>query len=53
MFCPPQVTNTKKETRFQWLFQKKEAPSGQYSPQTGDGQLCVESVSAAGALSSP
>ncbi|XP_055466976.1 myomesin-3 [Psammomys obesus] len=39
------VTNTKKETRFQWLFQKKEAPSGQYSPQTGDGQLCVESFS--------
>lgn len=39
------VTNTKKETRFQWLFQKKEAPSGQYDPQTGAGLLCIDSFS--------
>ncbi|CAO2589521.1 Myom3 [Lemmus lemmus] len=39
------VTNTKKETRFQWFFQKKEAPSGQYDPQTGAGLLCIEAFS--------
>uniref|UniRef100_A0A8C6QTU8 Myomesin-3 n=1 Tax=Nannospalax galili TaxID=1026970 RepID=A0A8C6QTU8_NANGA len=39
------VTNTKKETRFQWFFQKKEAPSGQYDPQTGDGLLHIEELS--------
>ncbi|XP_028615636.1 myomesin-3 [Grammomys surdaster] len=39
------VTNTKKETRFQWLFQKKEAPRGQYNPQTGDGSLSIEGFS--------
>lgn len=49
----PQVTNTKKETRFQWFFQKKEAPSGQYDPQTGAGLLCIEAVRAAGAPGSP
>lgn len=40
----PQVTNTKKETRFQWFFQKKEAPDGQYDPETGAGLLCIEEV---------
>lgn len=50
---PPQVTNTKKETRFQWLFQKKEAPRGQYNPQTGDGSLSIEGVSAGGTWGSP
>ncbi|XP_005353443.1 myomesin-3 [Microtus ochrogaster] len=39
------VTNTKKETRFQWFFQKKDAPSGQYDPQTGAGLLCIEAFS--------
>nr|XP_004657380.2 myomesin-3 [Jaculus jaculus] len=39
------VTNTKKETRFQWFFQKKEAPHGQYNPQTGEGLLCIEELS--------
>ena len=43
----PQVTNTKKETRFQWFFQKKETPDGQYDPQTGAGLLCIEEVRAA------
>ncbi|KAH0503078.1 Myomesin-3 [Microtus ochrogaster] len=40
-----QVTNTKKETRFQWFFQKKDAPSGQYDLQTGAGLLCIEAFS--------
>ncbi|XP_058917976.1 myomesin-3 isoform X2 [Kogia breviceps] len=39
------VTNTKKETRFQWFFQKKELPDGQYDPQTGAGLLCIEELS--------
>uniref|UniRef100_A0A5F8H955 Myomesin 3 n=1 Tax=Monodelphis domestica TaxID=13616 RepID=A0A5F8H955_MONDO len=37
----PQVTNTKKESRFQWFFQKKENPKGQYDAQTGDGLLVI------------
>ena len=41
------MANTKKETRFQWFFQKKEFPDGQYDPQTGAGLLCIEEVSAA------
>ncbi|XP_004603752.2 myomesin-3 [Sorex araneus] len=40
------VTNTKKETRFQWFFNKKELPDGQYDPQTGAGLLCIEEMSA-------
>ncbi|KAB0393440.1 hypothetical protein E2I00_015508, partial [Balaenoptera physalus] len=40
-----QVANTKKETRFQWFFQKKEFPDGQYDPQTGAGLLCIEELS--------
>ncbi|EDL29969.1 mCG7760 [Mus musculus] len=39
------VTNTKKESRFQWFFQKKEAPHGQYNPPTGDGSLSIEGFS--------
>ncbi|XP_024410590.2 myomesin-3 isoform X1 [Desmodus rotundus] len=39
------VTNTKKETRFQWFFQKKETPDGQFDPQTGAGLLCIEELS--------
>ncbi|XP_077006935.1 myomesin-3 [Tamandua tetradactyla] len=39
------VTNTKPETRFQWFFRKKEAPNGQYDPQTGAGLLCIEELS--------
>ncbi|XP_048205806.1 myomesin-3 [Perognathus longimembris pacificus] len=39
------VTNTKKETRFQWLFQKKEAPQGQFDPQAGTGLLRIEQLS--------
>lgn len=39
------MTNTKKETRFQWLFQKKELLEGQYDPQTGAGLLCLEEMS--------
>ncbi|XP_068393888.1 myomesin-3 [Eschrichtius robustus] len=39
------VANTKKETRFQWFFQKKEFPDGQYDPQTGAGLLCIEELS--------
>lgn len=41
------MTNTKKETCFQWFFQKKEAPDGQYDPQTGAGLLCIKEVSVA------
>lgn len=40
----PQATNTKKETRFQWFFQKRETPDGQYDPETGVGTLCIEEV---------
>uniref|UniRef100_A0A250Y7T1 Myomesin-3 n=1 Tax=Castor canadensis TaxID=51338 RepID=A0A250Y7T1_CASCN len=39
------VTNTKKETRFQWFFRKREAPDGQYDPQTGAGLLHIEDLS--------
>lgn len=39
------MTNTKKETRFQWFFQKREFPAGQYDPQTGAGLLCIEELS--------
>ncbi|KAM5247782.1 myomesin-3 [Ctenodactylus gundi] len=39
------VTNTKKETRFQWSFQKREVPSGQYDPQTGEGLLYIDELS--------
>ncbi|EPY72769.1 myomesin-3 [Camelus ferus] len=39
------ATNTKKETRFQWFFQKKEIPNGQYDPQTGTGLLRIEELS--------
>uniref|UniRef100_F6UG83 Myomesin-3 n=1 Tax=Equus caballus TaxID=9796 RepID=F6UG83_HORSE len=38
------ATNTKKETCFQWFFQKREAPAGQYDPQTGEGRLCIEEL---------
>lgn len=38
------MTNTKKETRFQWFFQKREFPAGQYDPQTGAGLVCIEEV---------
>lgn len=41
------MTNTKKETRFQWFFQKKELLEGQYDPQTGARLLCLEEVSEA------
>ncbi|KAG8506709.1 Myomesin-3, partial [Galemys pyrenaicus] len=43
----PQVTNTKKETHFQWLFQKKELPEpdGQYDPETGAGLICIKEMS--------
>ncbi|XP_006159532.1 myomesin-3 [Tupaia chinensis] len=40
-----QVTNTKKETRFQWFFQRREIPDFQYDPQTGAGLLCFEEFS--------
>ncbi|XP_053431118.1 myomesin-3 [Nycticebus coucang] len=39
------VTNTKKETRFQWFFQRMEVPEGQYDPQSGEGLLCFEEFS--------
>ncbi|KAM5269905.1 myomesin-3 isoform 1-T1 [Hipposideros larvatus] len=39
------VTNTKKETCFQWFFQKKEIPDGQYDSQTGAGLFCIEELS--------
>ncbi|XP_011761154.2 myomesin-3 [Macaca nemestrina] len=39
------VTNTKKETRFQWFFQRAELPDGQYDPETGTGLLCIEELS--------
>uniref|UniRef100_A0A2K5RJB2 Myomesin-3 n=1 Tax=Cebus imitator TaxID=2715852 RepID=A0A2K5RJB2_CEBIM len=39
------VTNTKKETRFQWFFQRAEVPDGQYDPETGTGLLCIEELS--------
>ncbi|XP_007934065.1 myomesin-3 [Orycteropus afer afer] len=39
------VTNTKKETCFQWLFQRKEIPDGQYDPQTGAGVLYIQELS--------
>ncbi|XP_016277574.2 myomesin-3 [Monodelphis domestica] len=39
------VTNTKKESRFQWFFQKKENPKGQYDAQTGDGLLVISEMS--------
>ncbi|XP_014710548.3 myomesin-3 [Equus asinus] len=38
------ATNTKKETCFQWFFQKRETPAGQYDPQTGEGRLCIEEL---------
>lgn len=43
----PQVTNTKKETCFQWFFQRAELPDGQYDPETGTGLLCIEEASVA------
>ncbi|XP_007522687.1 myomesin-3 [Erinaceus europaeus] len=39
------VTNTKKETLFQWFFQKNELPDGQYDTQTGAGLFCIEEMS--------
>ncbi|KAM6218182.1 myomesin-3 [Rhynchocyon petersi] len=39
------VTNTKKETCFQWFFQKKDLPAGQYDPQTGAGLLYIKEMS--------
>uniref|UniRef100_A0A8C9QCD0 Myomesin 3 n=1 Tax=Spermophilus dauricus TaxID=99837 RepID=A0A8C9QCD0_SPEDA len=39
------VTNTKKETRFQWFFKKRETPAGQYDPQTGEGCILIEELS--------
>ncbi|XP_004465451.1 myomesin-3 [Dasypus novemcinctus] len=39
------VTNTKEETRFQWFFQRRETPAGQYDPQTGAGLLSIEELS--------
>nr|XP_055243709.1 myomesin-3 isoform X2 [Gorilla gorilla gorilla] len=39
------VTNTKKETRFQWFFQRAEMSDGQYDPETGTGLLCIEELS--------
>ncbi|XP_037684110.1 myomesin-3 [Choloepus didactylus] len=39
------VTNTKQDTRFQWFFEKKETPDGQYDPQTGAGLLRIEELS--------
>ncbi|XP_004394807.1 PREDICTED: myomesin-3 [Odobenus rosmarus divergens] len=39
------ATNTKKETHFQWFFQKRETPDGQYDPETGVGTLCIEELS--------
>uniref|UniRef100_A0A8D2CJT9 Myomesin-3 n=1 Tax=Sciurus vulgaris TaxID=55149 RepID=A0A8D2CJT9_SCIVU len=39
------VTNTKKETRFQWFFRKREMPDGQYDPQTGEGYILIEELS--------
>lgn len=50
---PPKVTNTKKETRFQWFFQKRETPAGQYDPQTGEGHILIEEASANSAPGSP
>lgn len=49
----PQATNTKKETCFQWFFQKRETPDGQYDPETGVGTLCIEEVSASPASGLP
>ncbi|XP_074074224.1 myomesin-3 isoform X1 [Macrotis lagotis] len=39
------VTNTKKESRFQWFFQKKENPKGQYNAETGAGHLVIPKMS--------
>ncbi|XP_003415289.1 myomesin-3 [Loxodonta africana] len=39
------VTNTKNDTCFQWFFQKRERPDGQYDPQTGAGLLFIEELS--------
>uniref|UniRef100_A0A4X2M7S0 Myomesin-3 n=1 Tax=Vombatus ursinus TaxID=29139 RepID=A0A4X2M7S0_VOMUR len=39
------VTNTKKESRFQWFFQKKENSKGQYNAETGDGLLEIPEMS--------
>ncbi|XP_072465409.1 myomesin-3 [Notamacropus eugenii] len=39
------VTNTKKESRFQWFFQKKENPKGQYNAETGAGLLVIPQMS--------
>ncbi|CAK6440754.1 unnamed protein product [Pipistrellus nathusii] len=41
------VTNTKSETRFQWFFQNKETPDGQYDPQSGAGLLHIAELSKA------
>ncbi|XP_043846841.1 myomesin-3 isoform X2 [Dromiciops gliroides] len=39
------VTNTKKESQFQWIFQKKENPKGQYNAETGAGLLVIPEMS--------
>ncbi|XP_006883719.1 PREDICTED: myomesin-3 [Elephantulus edwardii] len=39
------VTNTKKETCFQWFFQKSALPAGQYDEQTGAGLLLIKEMS--------
>ncbi|XP_004426177.1 PREDICTED: myomesin-3 [Ceratotherium simum simum] len=38
------ATNTRKETHFQWFFQKRETPNGQYDPETGEGLLRIEEL---------
>ncbi|XP_037356119.1 myomesin-3 [Talpa occidentalis] len=39
------VTNTKKETQFQWLFQNTKIPDGQYDPETGAALVCIKEMS--------
>ncbi|XP_028936184.1 myomesin-3 [Ornithorhynchus anatinus] len=39
-----QATNTKKETRFQWLLQKREHPEGRYDAQSGAALLGLEKL---------
>lgn len=39
-----QATNLRKDTSFQWFFNKKARTGGVFDPQTGIGTLCVKKV---------
>jgi len=39
-----QATNLRKDTNFQWFFNKKARTDGMFDPQTGIGTLHIEKV---------